>query len=62
MDLNGVEHIQLNALGGADTITVNDLTGTDVKQVAIDLGAPPGSQAATARRTRSSSTRPMATT
>src|SRR5262245_54281816 len=43
MDLNGVEHIQLNALGGADTITVNDLTGTDVKQVAIDLAATPGS-------------------
>ena len=42
MDLNGVEHIQLNALGGADTITVNDLTGTDVNQVAIDLGSPPG--------------------
>ena len=39
MDLNGVEEIQLNALGGADTITVNDLTGTDVTQVAIDLAA-----------------------
>ena len=39
MDLNGVEHIQLNARGGADTITVNDLTGTDVTQVAIDLAA-----------------------
>ena len=39
MDLNGVEHIQFNALGGADNITVNDLTGTDVKQVAIDLAA-----------------------
>ena len=33
MDLNGVEHIQFNALGGADNITVNDLTGTAVKQV-----------------------------
>jgi Ca2+-binding RTX toxin-like protein len=43
MDLNGVEHIQVNALGSADTITVNDLTGTDVKQVAIDLSAPAGS-------------------
>jgi len=42
MDLNGVEQIQLNALGGADTITVNDLTGTDVKQVAIDLSAGSG--------------------
>jgi Ca2+-binding RTX toxin-like protein len=37
MDLNGIEHIQLAALGGADTITVDDLTGTDAKQVAIDL-------------------------
>ena len=42
MDLNGVEHIQFNALGGADTITVNDLTGTDVKQVNIDLAATAG--------------------
>ena len=43
MDLNGVEHIEVNARGGADTITVNELTGTDVNQVAIDLGAQPGS-------------------
>ena len=43
MDLNGVEHIQFNALGGADTITVDDLTGTGVKQVNIDLSATPGS-------------------
>src|SRR6516225_6920900 len=43
MDLNGVEHIQVNALGGADTITVNDLTGTDVTRVAVDLSAPTGS-------------------
>src|SRR5207342_3688427 len=43
MDLNGIEHIQFNALGGADNITVNDLTGTDVQQVAIDLSATPGS-------------------
>jgi Ca2+-binding RTX toxin-like protein len=42
MDLNDVERINLVALGGADTITVNDLTGTDVNQVAIDLGATPG--------------------
>ena len=41
MDLDGIEHIQLNMLGGADTITVNDLTGTDVNQVAIDLSAAP---------------------
>ena len=30
MDLNDVEKIDFNALGGADSITVNDLTGTDV--------------------------------
>ena len=39
MDLNGVEQINLDALGGADTITVNDLTGTDVTQVDLDLAA-----------------------
>jgi Ca2+-binding RTX toxin-like protein len=43
MDLNSVEHIQLAALGGADTITVNDLTGTGVTQVTIDLSGVPGS-------------------
>jgi Ca2+-binding RTX toxin-like protein len=45
MDLNGVEHVQIAALGGADTITVNDLTGTDVNQVAIDLAGTPGGTA-----------------
>ncbi len=43
MDLNGVETIDFNALGGADTITVGDLTGTNVKQVNLDLASPPGS-------------------
>ncbi len=42
MTLNGVEHIQLNAAGGADNITVNDLTGTGVTQVAIDLSGTVG--------------------
>jgi hypothetical protein len=38
-DLNGVERIQFETVGhNADNITINDLTGTDVKQVAIDLG------------------------
>jgi Ca2+-binding RTX toxin-like protein len=43
MDLNSVEHINFVALGGADTITVGDLTGTGVNQVGIDLSATPGS-------------------
>jgi Ca2+-binding RTX toxin-like protein len=42
MDLNDVEHIQYAALGGADTITVNDMSGTDVVDVSIDLAAAPG--------------------
>ena len=42
MDLNGIEKIQIAALSGADTITVNDLSGTSVKQVAIDLAATNG--------------------
>ncbi|HVG71112.1 MAG TPA: calcium-binding protein [Vicinamibacterales bacterium] len=43
MRLAGVERIELAALGGADTITVNDLAGTSVQQVAIDLQAQIGS-------------------
>ncbi len=42
MDLNGIEGINVNALGGADTITVNDLTGTAVTAVNVDLAATPG--------------------
>ena len=42
MDLNDVEQIEFNALGGADKITVNNLAGTDVTQVAIDLAATGG--------------------
>jgi len=38
MDTNDVEILALNALGGADTATINDLTGTDVSTVNIDLG------------------------
>jgi hypothetical protein len=42
-DLNGVERIQFEAVGAhSDNITIKDLTGTDVKQVAIDLGAVAG--------------------
>src|SRR5437868_6845322 len=43
MDVNSMEDIDINALGGADNITIDDLTGTGVKRVAIDLSAPIGS-------------------
>ena len=42
MDLNDVERITLNALGGVDNVTVGDLSGTDVTEVAINLAAPGG--------------------
>ena len=42
MDLDGTETIDSMLLGGADNITVNDLTGTDVNNVNIDLGAAGG--------------------
>jgi len=42
MDVSGVEQVDVNAKGGADTVTVNDLSGTDVTDVNIDLGGTPG--------------------
>jgi Ca2+-binding RTX toxin-like protein len=37
MDTAGVERVDFNALGGADLATVNDLSGTDVSSVNVDL-------------------------
>jgi Ca2+-binding RTX toxin-like protein len=39
MDTNDVEKVELNALGGVDTVTINDLRATDVREVKVDLGA-----------------------
>jgi hypothetical protein len=38
MDTDGVEQVDDNAAGGADSVTVNDLSSTDVRQTNIDLG------------------------
>ncbi len=43
MDTAGVENIDLNALGGADNVVVNDMTGTDLTDVHVDLAQVPGS-------------------
>jgi Ca2+-binding RTX toxin-like protein len=43
MDVNGVEQVNISARGGADTITVNDLSGTGVTDVNLDLSGTPGS-------------------
>jgi hypothetical protein len=37
MDTHGVERVAFNALGGADAVTVGDLTGTDVTNVDLNL-------------------------
>jgi Ca2+-binding RTX toxin-like protein len=37
MDTAGVERVDFNALGGADLVTINDLSGTDVSSVNVDL-------------------------
>jgi Ca2+-binding RTX toxin-like protein len=42
MDLNDVERIDFRALGGADNITVGDLSGTDVTAIDLDLRGPNG--------------------
>jgi Ca2+-binding RTX toxin-like protein len=39
LDLNGVETLELNALGGTDMLTVNDLTGTGLTSVNVDLAS-----------------------
>ena len=46
MDTEGVEIVEDNTLGGADSVTVNDLTGTDVTQTNLDLAGTLGGSAA----------------
>ena len=45
MDLDDVESVDLNALGGADTLTVNDLSGTDMVELNTDLAGTIGGAA-----------------
>jgi Ca2+-binding RTX toxin-like protein len=42
MDTGGVERVDFNALGGADVVTVHDLSGTDVSNFDVDLGSGDG--------------------
>src|SRR5262249_8102363 len=42
MDLNAIEGLTVHALGSADTVSVNDLGGTELKQANIDLAGSPG--------------------
>ena len=45
MDTDGIETVEDNALGGADSVTVNDLTRTDVTQTNLDLAVALGGSA-----------------
>ena len=45
MDLNDVEAIDVNALGGTDSVTVNDMSGTDLRRVDVDLAGALGGSA-----------------
>ena len=45
MDLDDVELIDVNALGGTDNLVVNDLSGTDVTDVAANLASTIGGTA-----------------
>ena len=42
MDMDGVERLDLTALGGPDTVTVDDMTGTDFRKADVDLSAATG--------------------
>jgi Ca2+-binding RTX toxin-like protein len=48
MDLNDVESIDVKALGGADNLVVNDVSGTDLTNVSADLNATGGGDDASA--------------
>src|SRR6202012_2055051 len=43
MQMSGIERLRVTAAGGADNVTVNDLTGTGVNLVSVDLAVAPGS-------------------
>ena len=38
MDLHGIEQVTVNALGGSDTVTINDPAGSGVTEIDINLG------------------------
>ena len=45
MDLDDVENLDVNALGGTDTLTANDLSGTDLVEIDTDLAGSIGGTA-----------------
>ena len=43
VDADGIERVDLRPVGGSDTLTVNDLSGTDAVAVVVDLDPADGS-------------------
>ena len=50
MDLDGVKPIDVRTFGGADNVVVDDLAGTDLQTVHVDLTR--SAEPTTASRTR----------
>jgi Ca2+-binding RTX toxin-like protein len=42
MDMDNVERLDLTALDGVDTVTIDDMTGTDFRRADVDLQGPAG--------------------
>jgi hypothetical protein len=42
MDMDGIERLDLTALGGPDAVTVQDMSGTDFRRADVDLSGPAG--------------------
>ena len=42
MDMDNVEQLDLTALGGADKVTIEDMSGTDFRRALVDLSGPAG--------------------
>ena len=42
MDMDDVERLDLTALGGVDSVTIDDMSGTDFRRADVDLSGPAG--------------------
>ena len=52
IDLGGVEQVRAATRGGADTVTVDNTSGTELQDVGVDLGGPEGGAGGDGRRDR----------
>jgi Ca2+-binding RTX toxin-like protein len=62
MDMNDVERITFNALGGSDNVVLGDMSGTDVDRVTVNLGGDGVQDRVTANASNGDGTITVATT